>query len=220
MRPGGYSALERVPGRCVQTIKSATRSLGSRAQRERAPRAIARWRADARRARDEGLACTTAREHPKEGATRVRPEASSGVEIVDREASPSSQHVVLWILQAWDSTGAVRPFSGAIGSEQAPSAARAVRLQGPQTGARRAGGRTRQGHWVRGREAKNAPELAGEDVVVARRPTEDSNLAPPSYAGGVPPWEGQIHESGQAQSDLGVPPWSIPISCWARAHHA
>ena len=138
--------------------------------------------------------------HPRKGAPPVRPEASSGVEIVDREASPSSQRVDPCVLRARDSTGAVRAFSEAIGSSQAPSARRAVRLQGPQMGSRRAGKRTRQEHWVRGRQAKNAPEVAGEDVVVARRPNEDSNLAPPSYAGGVPPWEGQIHVSASAQA--------------------
>ena len=38
------------------------------------------------------------------------------------------------------------------------------RLQGVQTGARRAGARTRQGHWVRGLEASSAPVEAVEDA--------------------------------------------------------
>ena len=157
---------------------------------------------------------------PREGAPPMRPDASRSVKVVDEKASRLRSASSCGILRARDSTGAVRAFSEAIGSEQAPSAARAVRLQGRQTGARRVGTRTRHGLWVRGREAKNAPELAEEDVVVARRPNEDSNLAPPSYAGGVPPGKSQIHVSGQAQCDLGVPPWSMLISCWARAHHA
>ena len=134
---------------------------------------------------------------PKEGAPPVRLDTSRGVK-VDAQKTPSkAQRVDPCVLRARDSTSAVRAISEAIGSRQAPSAARAVRLQGPQMGSRRAGKRTRQEHWVRGREAKNAPESAGEDVVVARRPNEDSNLAPPSYAGGVPPGKSQIHESGQ-----------------------
>ena len=136
-------------------------------------------------------------QHPREGTAPVRLDASSSVKVDDRNPPSTSQRVDPCVLRARDSTGAVRAFSEAIGSSQAPSARRAVRLQGPQMGSRRAGKRTRQEHWVRGREAKNAPELAGEDVVVARRPTEDSNLAPPSYAGGVPPGKSQIHESGQ-----------------------
>ena len=43
-------------------------------------------------------------------------------------------------------TGAMRGFGEALGVAQAPAAAHAVRQRGPQTGARRAGGSTRQGH--------------------------------------------------------------------------
>ena len=43
-------------------------------------------------------------------------------------------------------TGAVRGFGGALDDAQAPAAALAVRQGGPQTGAHRAGGSTRQGH--------------------------------------------------------------------------
>ena len=44
-------------------------------------------------------------------------------------------------------------------------------------------------------EGRNAPDDAGEDVVGVRRPNEDSNLAPPSNAGGVPPGKSQNQRS-------------------------
>ena len=73
-------------------------------------------------------------QHPREGAASMRPDVLSGVRIDDRKPPSTSQRVDPCVLRARDSTGAVRPFSEAIGSRQAPSARRAVRLQGPQTG--------------------------------------------------------------------------------------
>ena len=71
---------------------------------------------------------------PKEGAPPVRLDTSTGVK-VDAQKTPSkAQRVDPCVLRARDSTGAARPFSEAIGSRKAPSARRAVRLQGPQTG--------------------------------------------------------------------------------------
>ena len=49
-------------------------------------------------------------------------------------------------------------------SSLAPTAAHAVKAQGVQTGTRRAGARTRQGHWLRGFEASSAPVEAVEDA--------------------------------------------------------
>ena len=66
----------------------------------------------------------------------MRPVTSRGTELVDWKASSIALRVDLRVLRARDSTGAVRPRSRAIGSEQALSAGRAVRLQGPQTDVR------------------------------------------------------------------------------------
>ena len=58
----------------------------------------------------------------------------------NRRASSTSKRVALRILRVRDRTGAMRAVSGAIGTMQAPTSARAIRLQGPQTGALRAHG--------------------------------------------------------------------------------
>ena len=63
----------------------------------------------------------------------MRPVTLRGTELVDWKASSIALRVHLRVLRARDSTGAARPRSRAIGSEQALSAGRAVRLQGPQT---------------------------------------------------------------------------------------
>ena len=96
------------------------------------------------------------------------------VEIATRRASSSSERVAPRVLRARDRTSAARPSSRAIGAVQAPTSARAIRLPGPQTGALRAGGRARLRHRIRGREAINAPQLAGEDVVRAAQPSAEA----------------------------------------------
>ena len=66
-------------------------------------------------------------------------------------------------------------------------------------------------------EGKNAPDDAGEDVPGARRPNEDSNLAPPSNAGGVPPGKSQIQRSASCGAISARYIWEIQ-SHQARAH--
>ena len=79
-------------------------------------------------------------QRPKECVPYARPDAASTSKSETRRASSSSDRVALRVLRARDRTGAVRPFSGAIGDVQAPTSARAIRVQGPQTGALRAVG--------------------------------------------------------------------------------
>ena len=128
------------------------------------------------------------------------------VEIATRRASSSSERVAPRVLRARDRTSAARPSSRAIGAVQAPTSARAIRLPGPQTGALRAGGRARQRHRIRGREAINAPHLAVKDAVVARRPTDDSGTSPAVERGPArAPAHAQISESdGEVSGPAGA----------------
>ena len=67
----------------------------------------------------------------------------------------------------------------------------------PRNRAARASGHARSEQLAHASETlgcSGAPEIAEEDVVVAPRLTEDSDLAPTSIAGGVPPGKGQIHD--------------------------
>ena len=63
----------------------------------------------------------------------------------------------------------------------APTAAHAVRVQGLQTSALRAGSHTRQGHWVRGLQASSTPVEAVDDAnsltyrAPVARPRGDAN---------------------------------------------
>ena len=86
----------------------------------------------------------------------------------------------------------------------APTAAHAVKAQGVQTGTRRAGACTRQGHWVRGLEASSAPVEAVEDAEQLGDPRRKQTSDQPSKLGGLPPGKSQIYGQDQAQCNLGV----------------
>ena len=86
-------------------------------------------------------------------------------------------------------------------SSVGPTATHAVKVQGLQTGALRAGARTQQGHWVRGFEASSAPLEAVEDAEQLGDPRRKRTSDQPSKLGGLPPGKSQIYGQGQPKLD-------------------
>ena len=81
----------------------------------------------------------------------------------------------------------------------APTAAHAVKAQGVQTGTRRAGARTRQGHWVRGSRGQQRTFDDDDGLYSSRGPKEETNLQPPSKLGGLPPGKSQKYGQDHSQ---------------------
>ena len=103
-----------------------------------------------------------------------QPAASDRAKIENRRAPPSAKRDGRRILRRWGRTGEVRALHRAAASGQAPASARAVRPQRPQASVQRAWRARRQRRKVRGGEGGSAPEIAGEDVVRAARPSAEA----------------------------------------------
>lgn len=103
-----------------------------------------------------------------------QPAASDRAKIGNRRAPPSAKRAGRRILRRWDRTGEVRALHRAAASGQAPAAARAIRLQGPQASVQMAWRARGQSRKVRGGQGGSAPELAGRDVIRAARPSAEA----------------------------------------------
>ena len=62
---------------------------------------------------------------------------------------------------------------------------------------RRAGARTRQGHWVRGSRGQQRTFDDDDGSYSSGGPKEETNLQPPSKLGGLPPGKSQIYGQDQ-----------------------
>ena len=100
----------------------------------------------------------------------------------------------------------------------ASTAAHAVKAQGVQTGTRRAGACTRQGHWVRGLEASSAPVEAVEDAEQLGDPRRKRTSDQPSKLGGLPPGKSQNY--GHDQRSAISASYSVRTVCRSRSCHA
>ena len=86
--------------------------------------------------------------------------------------------------------------AGRLPQQGAQSGCKGLRqARAEQAGAR---GRSTEFEAERPKTQLKSPEKMLSSPTV--RPTEDSNLAPPSYAGGVPPGKSQMHVSDQVSA--------------------
>ena len=173
-----YGALPRVPRPGGRNHRKPL-ALGERAAAECANDGIARalkrgWRGSQKSPAGEVLSC---RGSLKTATPRAAPGSrppSSRARIGNRRAPPSAKRDGRRILRRWDRTGEVRALHRAAASGQAPTAARAIRLQRPQASVQRAWRARGQRHAVRGGEGGSAPETAREDVIRAAQPSAEA----------------------------------------------
>ena len=102
-------------------------------------------------------------------------------------------------------------------SSVAPTAAHAVRVQGLQAGALRAGAHTRQAHWVRGLDASSAPFEAVEDAELLGGHREVMNLHHPASWVASHPRAGPDISEDQRRA-ISTSAVCRVRSCHARAH--